>query len=134
METLKAVWDFFQTEILGMSWLNRLISTLLNACGLDTASRIGGSVRFFIYDTVKIMVLLGFLILIISYIQSFFPPERTKKDNRQISRHRGKYNCRITRHSNAILFVFLYSVVYRFYNRRIAARRNIFLFDFFSNG
>lgn len=79
METLKAVWDFFQTEILGMSWLNRLISTLLNACGLDTASRIGGSVRFFIYDTVKIMVLLGFLILIISYIQSFFPPERTKK-------------------------------------------------------
>ena len=79
METLKAVWDFFQTEILGMSWLNRLISTLLNACGLDTASRIGGSVRFFIYDTVKIMVLLGLLILIISYIQSFFPPERTKK-------------------------------------------------------
>ena len=79
METLKAVWDFFQTEILGMSWLNRLISTLLNACGLDTTSRIGGSVRFFIYDTVKIMVLLGFLILIISYIQSFFPPERTKK-------------------------------------------------------
>lgn len=79
METLKAVWDFFQTEILGMSWLNRLISTSLNACGLDTTSRIGGSVRFFIYDTVKIMVLLGFLILIISYIQSFFPPERTKK-------------------------------------------------------
>ena len=79
METLKSVWDFFQTEILGMGWLNRLISTLLTACGLDTTSRIGGSVRFFIYDTVKIMVLLGFLILIISYIQSFFPPERTKK-------------------------------------------------------
>ena len=79
MEVLKTIWDFFQTEILGMSWLNRLISTLLNACGLDTTSRIGGSVRFFIYDTVKIMVLLGFLILIISYIQSFFPPERTKK-------------------------------------------------------
>lgn len=73
------MWDFFQNEILGMSWLNRLIETVLNACGLDTASKIGGSVQFFIYDTIKIMVLLGVLILIISYIQSFFPPERTKK-------------------------------------------------------
>ncbi|MGN0448144.1 MAG: permease [Acutalibacteraceae bacterium] len=79
MEALKTAWDFFQREILGISWLNRLISTLLNACGLDTTSRIGGSVQFFIYDTVKIMVLLGSLILIISYIQSFFPPERTKE-------------------------------------------------------
>lgn len=79
MEAFKTAWDFFQTEILGMGWLNRLIGTVLKACGLDTEGRIGGSVRFFIYDTVKIMVLLGFLILIISYIQSFFPPERTKK-------------------------------------------------------
>ena len=79
METIKSVWDFFQSEILGMGWLNRLISTVLNACGLDTADRIGGSVQFFIYDTIKIMVLLGILILVISYIQSYFPPERTKK-------------------------------------------------------
>lgn len=79
MEMLKNGWDFFQNEILGMHWLNRLISRVLNACGLDTASTVGGSVRFFIYDTIKIMVLLGVLILIISYIQSFFPPERTKK-------------------------------------------------------
>ncbi len=79
METLKNVWDFFQNEILGMSWLNRLIETILNACGLETTSRIGGSVQFFIYDTIKIIVLLGVLILIISYIQSYFPPERTKK-------------------------------------------------------
>ena len=79
METLKAIWDFVQTEVLGMSWLNRLIEMILNACGLDTSSRIGGSVQFFIYDTLKIMVLLGVLILIISYIQSYFPPERTKK-------------------------------------------------------
>lgn len=73
------IWNFFQNEILGMHWLNRLISTILNACGLDTTGRIGGSIKFFIYDTIKIMVLLGVLILIISYIQSFFPPERTKK-------------------------------------------------------
>lgn len=79
MEAIKTAWDFFQHEILGMHWLNRLIRTLLHICGLDTTSRIGGSVQFFIYDTVKIMVLLGVLILIISYIQSYFPPERTKK-------------------------------------------------------
>ncbi len=79
MSVLKTTWDFFQNEILGMQWLNRLIATILNACGLDTSSRIGGSIQFFIYDTIKIMVLLGVLILIISYIQSYFPPERTKK-------------------------------------------------------
>ena len=78
-EAIKTAWDFFQNEILGMGWLKRLISTILNACGLDIESRIGGSIQFFIYDTIKIMILLGFLILIISYIQSYFPPERTKK-------------------------------------------------------
>ncbi|MCI6432171.1 MAG: permease [Oliverpabstia sp.] len=79
MEAIETGWNFFQNEILGMWWLNRLISTVLNACGLDTTGRIGGSIQFFIYDTIKIMVLLGVLILIISYIQSYFPPERTKK-------------------------------------------------------
>ena len=79
MEALKTAWNFFQNEILGMGWLNSLISTILNACGLDTTSRVGGSIQFFIYDTIKIMVLLGVLIFIISYIQSYFPPERTKK-------------------------------------------------------
>ena len=79
MGTLKSTWDFFQNEILGMNWLNRLISQMVNACGLDTNGRIGGSVQFFLFDTIKIMVLLGVLILIISYIQSYFPPERTKK-------------------------------------------------------
>lgn len=79
METLKLGWDFFQNEILGMKWLNRLIGDLLTACGLDVSGKMGGSVQFFLYDTIKIMVLLGCLILLISYIQSFFPPERTKK-------------------------------------------------------
>ena len=79
METLKSVWDFFQNEILGMQWLNRLIGSLLDTCGLDTTGKIGGSVQFFLYDTIKIMALLGVLILLISYIQSYFPPERTKK-------------------------------------------------------
>ena len=79
METLKTIWDFFQNEVLGMNWLNRLIETILNACGLDTTGKIGASIQFFIYDTIKIMVLVGVLILIISYIQSYFPPERAKK-------------------------------------------------------
>ena len=79
MQALKSVWDFFQNEIFGMKWLNQLIGNLLEACGLSTETRLGGSVQFFIYDTIKIMLLLGVLILIISYIQSYFPPERTKK-------------------------------------------------------
>lgn len=79
MQALKSVWDFFQNEILGMKWLNQLIGNLLEACGLSTETRLGGSVQFFIYDTIKIMLLLGVLILLISYIQSYFPPERTKK-------------------------------------------------------
>ena len=76
---MSVIWNFIQNEILGMSWLNRLIGALLNACGFDTSGRIGGSIQFFIYDTIKIFVLLGFLIFVISYIQSYFPPERTKK-------------------------------------------------------
>lgn len=79
MEIINFLWDFFQNEVLGMQWLNRLICRILEACGLDTSEKIGGSIQFFIYDTIKIMILLGVLILIISYIQSYFPPERTKK-------------------------------------------------------
>ena len=78
MDTLKAGWDFFQQQILGMQWMNQLIGDLLNACGIDINGKLGGSIQFFIYDTIKILILLGVLIFIISYIQSFFPPERTK--------------------------------------------------------
>lgn len=79
MEIFKTVWNFFQDEILGMAWLNRLIETILNFLGVDTDEKIGGSILFFIYDMIKIMVLLGILIFIISYIQSYFPPERARK-------------------------------------------------------
>lgn len=79
MEGLQNGWNFFQNEILGMKWMNRLIGSLLTAGGLDTGGRAGASVQFFLYDTIKIMLLLGCLILLISYIQSYFPPERTKK-------------------------------------------------------
>lgn len=76
---MKVIWDFFQNQILGMKWLNAIIGDGLSAIGLDMTSRLGGSIQFFLYDTVKILVLLSVLIFIISYIQSFFPPERTKK-------------------------------------------------------
>lgn len=76
---LEMVWLFFQDQILGMKWLNELIGKGLSAVGLDLESRVGGSVQFFIYDVVKIVVLLCFLIFIISYIQSYFPPERSKR-------------------------------------------------------
>ena len=71
--------SFIKNQILGMKWLNELIGNLLSAMGLDTTSRIGGSVQFFIYDVIKITILLCLLIFIISYIQSFFPPERSRK-------------------------------------------------------
>ena len=84
-------WSFFQNEILGMSWLSRLLHSLLQSIGLDTAGKIGGSVHFFVYDTIKILTLLCVLILIISYIQSYFPPERSK---RILGRFKGiKGNC-----------------------------------------
>ena len=79
MNIIKDVWFFFQNEVLGMHWLNRFIASLLTACGLDTSEKVGGTIQFFVYDFIKIMVLLSILILIISYIQSYFPPERTKK-------------------------------------------------------
>ena len=79
MDKMQTIWNFFQNEILGMKWLNRIFENLLNMIGVDTQSRIGASVQFFLYDTIKILILLGFLIFIISYIQSYFPPERTKK-------------------------------------------------------
>lgn len=76
---MRVVWDFFQHQILGMKWLNELIGSLLTTFGLDITTRIGGSVQFFIYDVIKIVVLLCVLIFGISYIQSYFPPERSKK-------------------------------------------------------
>lgn len=73
------IWDFIQNQILGMKWLNVLIGDLLAAVGLDVSGRLGGSIQFFIYDVIKIIILLCFLIYLISYLQSFFPPERSKK-------------------------------------------------------
>ena len=79
METISAAWLFFQNQILGMKWLNELIGRALAAAGLDTGETLGGILQFFLYDTVKIFILLSVLIFGISYIQSYFPPERTRR-------------------------------------------------------
>ena len=73
------VWQFIQDQVLGMKWLNEVIGAGLSVVGVDVTGRIGGSIQFFIYDVVKITLLLCFLIFVISYIQSYFPPERSKR-------------------------------------------------------
>lgn len=73
------IWSFIQNQILGMRWLNDLIGNILVKCGLEDGTRSFGSIQFFFYDVIKITILLCALIFMISYIQSYFPPERSKK-------------------------------------------------------
>jgi hypothetical protein len=128
------VWNFIQNQILGMKWLNAVIGSLLSSLGLDTASRWGGSVQFFLYDVIKITILLCLLIFIISYIQSYFPPERSKKIlgrfhglGRQL--HRGAAG-----HGDAVLLLLLHPAVHRLYQRRPAGGRDVFLPDLLPDG
>ena len=79
MQVINVIWNFIQNQVLGMKWLNELIGNGLLFLGLDIANRWIGSIQFFIYDVIKITILLCFLIFVISYIQSYFPPERSKK-------------------------------------------------------
>ena len=79
MDTLKSIGSFLQNQILGMKWLNEGVGNVLRIIGVDTTSPIGGSVQFFLYDVIKITILLCTLIFVISYIQSYFPPERSKR-------------------------------------------------------
>lgn len=72
------MWEFIQNQILSMKWLNDLTGNLLQISGIDISTKIGGSLQFFIYDTIKITILLCVLIFLISYIQSYFPPQKSK--------------------------------------------------------
>lgn len=76
---METVGSFLMDQVLKMQWLSELITSMLASIGIDTASRWGGSLQFFLYDTIKIIILLCVMIFIISYIQSFFPPERSKR-------------------------------------------------------
>ncbi len=80
MNVVSQIFSWINNEILKMTWLSNLIKSLVeNVFGLSIKERLGGSIHFFIYDTIKIFILLSVLIFLISYIQSYFPPERTKK-------------------------------------------------------
>ncbi|MEG0076206.1 permease [Anaerorhabdus sp.] len=79
MQIIETVLLFIQNQVLGMKWLNELIGFGLSSLGMDLSTRIGSSIQFFIYDVIKILLLLSILIFIISYVQSYFPPERTKR-------------------------------------------------------
>ena len=112
---------FITDQILGMKWLNTLIGNLLGTLGLDATSRIGGSIQFFLYDVIKITVLLCVLIYLISYIQSYLPPERSKKIM-------GRF------HGNTILLLLVHSTVYRIYQCRTAAGCDLLIPDFIAYG
>ena len=73
------IWAFIQTQVLGMMWLKDAVGSLLTWMGVDITTRLGESLQFFIYDFVKILILLTVLIFVISYVQSYFPPERTRR-------------------------------------------------------
>ncbi len=79
MNIIKEILLFIQNQVLGLRWLNELTGNILESIGIDTNKKIGGSLQFFIYDSIKIFILLGVLIFLISYIQSYFPPERAKE-------------------------------------------------------
>lgn len=73
------IFEWFNNQLLKMEWLSNLVKLLVEQVfGLNVQERLGGSIHFFIYDVVKIFILLSVLIFMISYIQSFFPPERTR--------------------------------------------------------
>lgn len=79
MNIIKAVWIFIQDEILCMHWLNNIVARLLNYLNIDISSSLRGSINFFIYDVIKITILLCILIFMISFIQSYFPPEKSRR-------------------------------------------------------
>ena len=79
MNFLFSIWDFTQSQILGMKWLNLLVGNILEKVGIDSTSQLFSGVQFFFYDVIKITILLCTLIFFISYIQSYFPPEKSKK-------------------------------------------------------
>ena len=73
------MWEFIQDQLLGMKWLNDIIGFLLSSFGVNTESAVVSAIRFFLYDVIKIVLLLCILVFVISFIQSYFPPERSKK-------------------------------------------------------
>ena len=133
MQVLKAMWNFLQMQVLGMKWLNNLIGKALASFGLNTSSRWTGSIQFFLYDVIKIVVLLCVLIFMISYIQSYFPPERSKKI---LKRFRGIGANIIAALLGTVtpLFLLFHTAFYWFYFGRFTTWSHFLFLNFFTNG
>lgn len=134
MEILKTAWDFFQNEILGMAWLNRLIGSLLVSLGLDTKTRIGASIQFFLYDVIKnngTACAFDFNHFIYSEL---FPTGANKENSRAFPRNRGKYCCGSAGNGNPVLFMFFDTSVYGLYQCGTAAWRYFFFPYFIADG
>lgn len=131
---IKTIGVFLQEQLLGMRWLNQLVGNLLQAIGIDLESRMGASVQFFIYDIIKIFILLSVLIFSISYIQSFFSTGADQKDSGQVPWNRSQHAGCAAGHGNSLLFLLLHPAVYRLYQRRSAAGCHLFFPDFLAAG
>jgi len=79
MQSVVRIWDFFQKQVLGLRWLHTLVGGLLQSLGMNPETRLYSALQFFIYDSFKIFFLLSLLIFIVSFIQSYFPPQRTRR-------------------------------------------------------
>ena len=134
MDIVRTVWDFIQNQVLGMQWLQTLIGDFLTACGLDVTTRLGGSLWFFLYDLIKIMVLLGVLILLISYIQSYFPPERSRRISGRFHGVGANLMAALLGTVHAFLLLLIHSPFYGVYQRRAAFRGHLFLSHFLAYG
>jgi hypothetical protein len=134
MQILKTIWDIFQTQILGMKWLNDLIGSMLSAFGLDTSNRWVGSIQFFIYDVIKIVVLIMRLNLYYQLHSKLLPAGTQQENIRAVSRYRSKFGCCSAWYGNALLLLLVHSFIHWFYFRRSATRSHFFVFDFLTNG
>ena len=131
---MDAVGSFLMDQLLKMQWLSDLIAIFIDALGLDASSRWGGTLHFFIYDTIKIVILLCVMIFIISYIQSYFPPERSKRILGRFKGFSGNVVGALLGTVNALLRLFVHSVVHCFYACGFASWRYFFFSHILSHG
>ena len=119
-----SIFGWLNDQLLRMQWLSDLVTAGVAAVGLDPASRLGGSVQFFVYDVIKIFILLSVLIFAISWVQSFFPPERTRRILGGRSGLWANTLAALLGHDHALLFLFVDPDLHRLHGGRTAARRS----------
>ena len=131
---MQQIWDIIKNQILGMKWLNELLGKLLNACGLDSAGADWRqySVLYFRHDkNIRAARVSDFYHIVHTEL---FSARKNEKDTRRISWRRRKYPRCAARNSHTLLFLLINSVIYRIYKCRTAARGDIFISYFLSDG